>query len=549
MTEWLVRPWIAGLVLLAVYAALSLLMNPGGYLGTDTGAKVYTLEVMDRADTARPDVGYWAEDFDPDGSVHPLYQTAAQDDGGWVAVTTLPMLEAARPLYGLGGYRATLLLPMLGAVGAAFAARSIARHLGSDQEAWQVFWVVGLASPALIYALDFWEHSVGMALMLGAVAMLLDVLDGGAWWRAVLAGAFLGGAAVLRNETFVYAAVAVGISCMTLLLRDRRVVASARTGALAVAGFAVPWFANMALEGAVSGQSRAGRTSGTATRVGDDTGDRIREALQTFFGLNAGTFEQSVLLGVVVVGVLLAAFRGESRGDRRFTMACLAGAALAYLAGAAGGLGFVSGLLLAFPIAIAGFVQAPRTSQTRVVAAIAIVALPLVWAFQYVGGGAPQWGGRYTLTSGILLGIVGLVGLGRRFPDTARGLVALSVFVTALGVGWLGVRTHGVDSFFDDVVADAEPVVISRNAFLVREGGDAVVGRRWLSVRNEDTFQEAIAVARSAGESRFSVLEWGSDAPPPDVLPDDVSEVDRWLLSFVDVPVGLVTYEFSGAET
>lgn len=542
----LTRPVVAGLVLLLFYGALSLLMSPDGYLGTDTGAKVYTLEVMDRNDTTNPDVGYWAAEHDPDGRVHPLFQAAPRADGGWVIVTTLPVLEAARPLYEFGGYRATLLLPMLGSVGTAFAAFAVARRLGSERDAWRVFWIVGVASPAVVYALDFWEHSIGMALMVGAVALLLDVIDRGSVVRAVGAGACFGAAAVLRNEAFVYAAVAVGTTCVVRLWRHRSVVPPAMTGVASIVGFAGPWLANVALERAVDGPSRSTRASGTATRVGEDVGERVREGLQTLFGLNAGTFEESVFLGIAVVGIILIGFRGERLGDQRFLYTCLGGAFATHLATAAGGLGFVPGILVAFPLSVAAFVQARRTDRHLIVAAIALVALPFVYAFQFVGGGAPQWSGRYTLASVILLAVVGMVGLLERYPRMGVGLVALSFVVTMLGVGWLWERSHGVDEFFEDVAAEAESVVISRNAFLVREGGAAAVGERWLSVKDEETFELAIDVAREVGEERFSVLEWGGEAPPDESIPEDVSEVDRTLLSFVNVPVGLVTYEFVG---
>ena len=145
---------------MAVYVALSFAMSPGGYLGTDTGAKVATLDVMEQRGTARPGLGYWAEDLDPDGTLHPIYGSV-NVDGDWVHVTTLPMLELGRPLWNLGGYRLALLLPMAGAVGAAFASRSLARRSAGEAPGWWAFWVVGLASPMAIYALDFWEHAPG----------------------------------------------------------------------------------------------------------------------------------------------------------------------------------------------------------------------------------------------------------------------------------------------------------------------------------------------------------------------------------------------------
>jgi hypothetical protein len=350
----------------------------------------------------------------------------------------------------------------------------------------------------------------------------------------------------MRNETFVYAVVVVGAVCLVQRARDGSLGRATRTGLLTVSGFAGPWLANLGLEHVVDGPSRASRATGTAQGFASELGDRVKEGLQTLFGFNSGEFAESILLGMGVVLVILVAFRAEARGDRRFATTCLVAAGCAYLFGALGGLGFIAGLLLAFPMAIAGLVQGVRRPDARLVAGIAVAALPLVYLLQYLGGAAPQWGGRYTLTSSILLGVVGTVELRQRFPVVARGLVVLSAGVTLLGVAWVGVRTHGVERFFDDVVEQSEPVVISRNAFLIREGGAVSVGRHWLSVSDEEGFTRAVGVARTVGEQRFSVLEWGGDAPPEASLPDDVVEVARARLHFVDVPVGLVTYEFAG---
>ena len=72
---------------------------------------------------------------------------------------------------------------MLGAVLArACGARALARRLGARTGV-ATFWVIGLATPVAIYALDFWEHSLGLALMLWGVVLLFDVAEerAGAW--------------------------------------------------------------------------------------------------------------------------------------------------------------------------------------------------------------------------------------------------------------------------------------------------------------------------------------------------------------------------------
>ena len=162
--------------------------------------------------------------------------------------------------------------------------------------------------------------------------------------------------------------------------------------------------------------------------------------MQTLVGANASGYGTSVIVGAALVGLVLFAMRAERRGDHRLCAFSLGLGGLVYLAGAVGGLGFVPGMLAAFPMAIAA-VLAERRGASGMVLAISVGALPLVYAFQYVGGGAPQWGGRYTLASSILLGTLGITALRGRLVVLLRGLVALSVGVTVLGVLWLGERS------------------------------------------------------------------------------------------------------------
>lgn len=541
------RPGVAAVVLLATYIGLALLNDPGGTLGTDTGAKVYTLEIMTARDTASPEIGYWAEELDPDGSVHPVHQTARTDDG-WVAVTTLPMLEAAAPLYDLGGYRMALVLPMLGAVATALAARALARQMDPDGDGAVAMWMVGLASPVVVYALDLWEHTLGVACVAWALVLLLRIVEGGSVAPALGAGALLGLGAVMRNEVLVYALVSVGVTCVLILRDDRRLPRSLLTGATAVVGFGAAFLANAALEGWVGGLSRADRATGTASSATSVTGselrERLEEALQTSIGLVAGDPVLAGLLGGGVVLAVLLAVRAERRGDRFFAGVALAAAGAVYLADAVGGLGFVPGLFVAFPVAVLALVPVGRSAPASTVTAVALLALPVVYAFQYLGGAGPQWGGRYTLASAILLGVVATTCVVPRLRLVGPAVLSLSVLVSALGVAWLWERSHAVDRFFEEVGAISEPVLVARQAFLLREAGAELVGRRWLSASDEGEFAEAVEVARRSGQEAFTVLQWDGEALPPGSVPRGVREVDRHILDFLGTTVGVVTYRF-----
>jgi len=156
---WHRRPLPSAAVLFVVLAGLMLVTDPMGFLSTDVGGKIATLEAMDRSGSLSPDLGYWAEAADPEGALYPMFSTA-HVDGKWINATSLPMLLIALPIYKVGGALAAGLIPVLGTLLAAFGARALAQRLGRDDQAdgMTAFWIVGLASPATVYALDFWEQ-------------------------------------------------------------------------------------------------------------------------------------------------------------------------------------------------------------------------------------------------------------------------------------------------------------------------------------------------------------------------------------------------------
>lgn len=536
----LARPVVAGAVLLLVYVTLSFVTSPGGYLGTDTGAKVATLDHMVENDTSEPTVGYWAEEWDPEGDYHPLFDSRQNVDGEWVNVTTLPMLIAARPLYDLGGYRMALLLPMLGGVAAAVAARNIARRIGEERDGIWAFWIVGLGSPVAVYALDFWEHSIGAALMLWATALLLATVDDrGPLWRPLVAGVLLGASATMRAETFVVTLVVVGGTCLVMLFR-RDVVRSFATGALTVLGFAGPWFANAALESDLGGNSRTSRVSTEAQReFWTETGERFEEALITWFNLPGFDYPTGVVLGVVVVVSILGAWFLHRRGEPRAASYALIAAGVVYVMSVASGLGFVSGALVASPVAV-GAVWSTRSVRTGgFLLPVMLAGTVLTWTFQLIGGASPQWGGRYLLAPTLVFTVFGVVAL-RASPTLIRRTVLGFAFgITAFGLVWLVSRSHEVDEFFEDLAAEPEDVVISTNGFLVREGGPAYEDRLYLSIGRGADLQGAVDVVEEAGHTTFGVLSASEQLPTVDA--DEVGVEPR---EFLGVTLWYHRYEF-----
>lgn len=555
------RVVIAGLGLLAVYVLLSFVTDPGGYLGTDTGGKVTTLEAMQQHHTwVDPDVGYWAQQWDPEGDLHPYFGTKLIN-GHWVQVTTLPMMIAAEPLYRLGGYRAALLLPMIGGVLCAFAARSLARLLGAkDDGAWLAYLLVGIASPVLIYSLDLWEHSLGLAAMAwGTVALVrtvgIDRSEGG-WHRTLLGGVLtglgFGVASTMRSEALVYVAVFTGGACITMLWRDRRLTRPLLFGVGSTAAAIAAFAANVALETVILGSSiRSGRTAGAASSAGSDLGLRLREGLVTTFGISPTSSTSWLLLsamGALLVG--WAAWRGRRAAapDERFLALVVLAASLIYLVRFAGGLGFVSGLFGAAPLAAAGVVAMRGKGDRWLAGVLALATLPFVWATQYTGGAGPQWGGRYVLLSGFVLMVIGIVSLPRLTRLARRFLVLLPLAVTLFGFVWMVQRTHDTSSAGRALVDGPEPVLVFERTlgFVPREFAAHSAGTRWLVAADPGEQERAALITTRAGFGSFGFVTLSLDKAPPRIA--DFARRDSRAVRFIGgIKLYVVDYQRSGS--
>ncbi len=518
---WLVAA--AGLALFAAYVGLSFLNDPGGTLSTDVGGKVATLEVMGQHGTTTPEVGYWAAQWDPTGSMHGLYYTSVVD-GKYVNVTTIPVLELARPLYAWAGYRAALVWSMVGAVAAAFAARALARRAGADERrAWAAFWLTGLASPVLLYALDLWEHAPGLGLMAWGVVAMVDAAHRRARWLPLAAGVAFGAAFSMRTEAAAYGFVVVAVGCL-LVWRRRSLVDAVLSGALAGAGFVALVAANYALEVALVGASlRTGRASGTAAVGGSDLAVRLREAATTTVGLFPDTATGPLLLGGFAVALLAwAVWRGSRRGDRSVVRIAVVGVVALFLLRAVDGLGFVPGLAVTAPFSVAGVVLAwdRRVARAgRDAVTMVLAALPVVWLFQFSGGAVPQWGGRYVLTSGLVLAAVGIGASGLLDRWLQYALAGLSIGVAVFGLSWMSYRTHEIARAADTVGAIDVPVVSAQDFWLRELGAAYRSDTRWLSVSGVKEVPKATAVLEQAEVSSFDLL-WlptTADQAPPDI--------------------------------
>jgi hypothetical protein len=543
----LARPVVACLLLFTAYGALSMLNDPNGTLLADSGGKVATMHAMADSGSLDPDVGYWAATRDPAGELHALRFTAKVGDE-WLQATTLPMLYASYPLYEFGGDRAILLLPMLGGVLCALAARALARR-GGASTGWTAFWAVGLLTPVSLYAVSFWEHTLGLAAMLWAVVWFVDVARGRAGWRGALVGGVLFGAAgVLRTEALVYFAVTVLAVLTVLVVRERAWVRAIAVGSAAVAGLVGVLLANVALEILTIGASvRTGRAAGAAGAAGDATlWDRIDQATTTATGLNGFSTAIDWVVGAAIVLLLGAGAWALARpdGPRLLGGAAVVGACSLYAVRFSNGLEYVPGFLTASPLAAVGILLVWKRRELWLPAAVAVLALPLLWVTAYSDTMRPQWGGRYALTSGAILAVGAVVVLaGRRVALAA--VLAVSLLVTGYGVVFLSVRSHSIADGMAAIVDRHDAAVISLEAHLLREGGAFYTpDRHWLTATDQKQLQKAVRIVRGAGDREFALLVPDELQVPAELGGFTRTATDRIAVR-PDQPLRVVTYRLA----
>jgi len=413
-----------------------------------------------------------------------------------------------------------------------------------------VFWLAGLASPLAVYALDLWEHSIGLALLAWGIVALLAALDDERmrWWLGPLAGLAFGTAFTMRTEALVYGFVATAEVCLLLLIRHRSVARPLVLGAGVGIAMGVPVLLNQLLESRLLDSSlRTSRAQGAATVRSGGDGLRLREGLVTMLSLRESNAWATVLFGLLVVGLLALVVHKARTGaiapsDQLLVRVAGVLVVLIFVLRFAGdGLGFVPGFLLAVPLAVVALVVGWQTATDRTVVVLALAALPLVWAFQFSGGAVPQWSGRYVLTSSFLLLVVGAAALPRLARPAAVLVIGLSVVVTACGVAWLGVRSRAIDDVGRTLAARPEPALISTVSFFLRELGPEELDHRWLSTSSLEGARQAVAVVDQAGIRELALLEVEDGTPLPTFDGWQTGHVDH--KTWLGTTFRIVTYE------
>lgn len=246
----------AGLVLIALYSAIACVLPADLFWSPDEGAKFLQLAgYHGRWPRLEQRVPYGGRPLDPRYRFYPqplptghrfhlvsqLYPRPAA--AGRVETNWPPLFPLLSRLpFAVFGFRGLHLLPIAAGVGTALLAGAISRRIIPRAEI-PVMIAIGLCTPVLFYSTLFWEHTLGVAFGVAALALCirgprLSPLD------AIAASACLILAIALRLEMVVLAgSVAVALIAQPVLRRseaagDRRWKAASAAAFATMAGAA-----------------------------------------------------------------------------------------------------------------------------------------------------------------------------------------------------------------------------------------------------------------------------------------------------------------------
>lgn len=519
----LARPlWVHVLALGLVLVALVPVVGLEATFLPDEGAAVLQAELVDQGTWTAP---HPYPEVDPDGESHPI-RNALEGEQGWAPLAKHPIWawSLGQQPFGVPGM---VLLSVLGTVVAAAMAALLARRVDPRTDR-AVLWTVGLASPLLFDGFLLMAHATGAALVGIAAVLAVRATER----RAVAAllvipPALL--AVTLRNEVALLA-VASALILAVSLVRRRSWAVAAVLGSIVVALVAGrlfdAWLTTTVVPGATHEVVKAG--AGQADLLGSRLQATLITTVLPGYAAGLGALLLVVALLCVVVGALRARAADPAVAIWWSVAAVLYAARLLLEPGP------VPGLLVAFPVLVAGLVVLHR--HTLVGPAPALLAVSATFALavaatQYAKGGTGEWGARYVAVAVPLVVPVAVASLAAARDDVSArsrpaarraigALVVASVATSVLAVLALH-HLHARTAELTDAVVDqaqgteatpdgGAPVVVTTVAALPRLAWEQADELRWL-LADDDELTPLLERLDEQGVTEVVLVTRGAD--------------------------------------
>ena len=225
-------------------------LPPDGWVTGDQGSKYLQTKAFAEHGPLAPGIDVLSRDLDPE---YRFQEPKMKNRRGRLVsefLWLLPLITA--PFYWLLGMRGLYVVPAVSVIVTALIAAALARRLTADRHAW-LAWIAVVATPVIVYGLEFWEHAPAVACVMAAALLALPSPDRRRdSIRLLGAGALVATGVQFREEVAV--ALPALVAARAFSVSDRRfatlILGGLWTGAGAILVFLAAVPVNLMIYGA-----------------------------------------------------------------------------------------------------------------------------------------------------------------------------------------------------------------------------------------------------------------------------------------------------------
>jgi len=196
------RPLLLSVAAIALTMLVLVLALPPALMQNDEGVKLIQAQSLWQTGWRSRALPYPGATLDSTGAYFPLRPPFAWwHSGHWYGLYPTPFVALSALAWRLGGLRAIFLLPWAAAV-AAVALTGLCAERATGKPAAGAFaaFSVAVATPLALYGTLHFEHTIGVALLLGALVLIADPAP--SWQKLILAGVLIGLGPMFRTELY-----------------------------------------------------------------------------------------------------------------------------------------------------------------------------------------------------------------------------------------------------------------------------------------------------------------------------------------------------------
>jgi len=381
-----------------------------GFWSSDQGVKLLQVQSLLLNKLSNSALVYPGAGLDPDDRVNPFRGQYFRHNGRTYAMFSDAFALVSSLPFFFFGFAGLYLVPMFSLAALSLTCFRIAYPILGTGGALLTALALVLTSPLLFYGVIFWEHMPATLLVTLAVWQALEGNHRNKQFQFVVAGAAIGVAVWLRNETVLAAPALIGAVLLTQRVQALRTACWISIGT--AAGMLPLLIYNQITFGLVTGPHVLVAGAAQYQRANDPLTMRLAWSDQLIV-----PHDEPLLVGAVIAMALIALITAVRRTSRvtntGLALIIVLAIMISVLIQMAPRSGLQTALLITFPVVLLCCFPSVPTEQPNLVNAPSILTtfglifIALAWMVPLPDGGA-QWGPRMLLPALPALAIAGI---------------------------------------------------------------------------------------------------------------------------------------------